>query len=150
MINNPKHPNYATQVNHNVNPVQKHSQAQMRSQLTENFNTVMEQFRNQLLQSFDTNKDGSLDKKEFNTAVKGLSRVTANADKAFESFDTNKDGKVDGAELLKVLNEAAPLLAKQFLTMSHPQNSMPEAKQNHLQNILSSYGHPANKKNHLG
>ncbi|MBU0631794.1 EF-hand domain-containing protein [bacterium] len=99
----------------------------METPLTENFNTVMEQFRNQLLHSFDVNKNGSMDKKEFSQAIKGLSKVTANSDKAFDAIDTNKDGKVDGDELLKVLDEAAPLLAKQFLNTPNPYTNAPAA-----------------------
>lgn len=185
MVHNTKHPNYATsQANHAnpvqkqqqanpINPVQRQNQGAMETPLTENFNTVMEQFRNQLLHSFDVNKNGSMEKKEFSEAIKGLSKVTGNTDKAFDAIDTNKDGKVDGDELLKVLDDAAPLLAKQFLNTPNPYNGAPTTpiaavmpnpynapqppvalnaqQSNQLQNLLSSYGNnPMAKNNNQG
>ena len=80
------------------------------------FSDMMQQLANQLLNTVDTNKNGSIDKTEFSAAAQQLSQnpATANTDtsaanleKVFNSIDTNQDGNIDGNELLSALQNSA-------------------------------------------
>ena len=144
VINNRMHPNYAMQTN---------QQSQVTdNQSTQSFDTMIQQLRNQLLSSLDTNKDGKIDKNEFSNATKRLSKVSTDPDKVFKSFDKNSDGFIDKGELSTILQQAFttpyrglnPFQQNNSSTHTSSANDM---QSDSLKNALSTHGNVTGMNN---
>ena len=91
------------------------AQSQSSVSSSNSFTTMMQQLADQLMNSVDTNKDGSIDKTEFSAAAQKLSQnpATANTDTSaanlssvFNSIDTNGDGTISSSELVSALQNS--------------------------------------------
>lgn len=144
------------------------SQNGVSSAASNNFDAMMQNISGQLLNSMDTNGNGSIDKTEFSAAAKQLAQNSTSVDSAFKAIDTNSDGSIDSSELAKALEQTmstnqthghrhhhihaqsgasgmASPASQQAQTSSGSQVAQTSSNQENLQsillsNILSAYG----------
>ncbi|MDX1809201.1 MAG: EF-hand domain-containing protein [Sulfurospirillaceae bacterium] len=156
-----------------VNSYNKQSQSDVSPAASSNFDAMMQNISGKLLNSMDTNGNGSIDKTEFSAAAKQLAQNSSSIDSAFKAIDTNSDGSIDSSELAKALEQTistnhmhrhrhhhihaqsgasgmASLASGQAQTVSGSQVAQTSSNQENLQSvlldkILSAYD--ANAKN---
>ena len=141
--------NYASMLN-------TQSQSGVNALAKTDFGSKMKQVSEQLLNVFDTNKNGTIDKVEFSSVAKQLSQDENKLEKIFSAMDQNSDGKIDSNELLSALVQLKPN-ASSNSSYAHKkqtpileqnnaiQSSINDKEQKGLQsilmkNILSAYG----------
>ncbi len=118
------------------------------------FSDIMQQLADQLLNTIDTNKNGSIDKTEFSSAAQNLAQKlstnpvdSTKVDNAFSSIDKNGDGNIDGSELLSALKDLTKQSSQAKGVHHHHHHSQSGASAMSSQNTNTQASIPSSSQN---